>query len=309
MPPAKTDTRTGAAGDGLDKPEFGELEELDEVEELSEIEELDDAGGTTVSFGATALSDDTAVDFGELEDLEEAEDPGDIEEFGELEELDEFEETAEDDETPLEPALRNTPPSPSFKSNVQLVFGEDDIPTIVETSGLELVDDLTDGINFDDELEELEKREAAKNTSKPKPPTSRISIRNVDVASQIEFGSSQKPDDGADFVDRPDVVIVSPFENMFSGLGKTSTVQTEKSEEKHDSDHLEEIYGSMSLVHVPFQDDDSGEPEELQVADACIIKRKNGVNYVDEKVKTPDSHTAKSLDPGFKNLVDSVIRP
>jgi hypothetical protein len=28
---------------------------------------------------------------------------------------------------------------------------------------------------------------------------------------------------------------------------------------------------------------------------------------VDEKVKIPDGETAKALDPGLKNLVDSVI--
>jgi hypothetical protein len=38
-----------------------------------------------------------------------------------------------------------------------------------------------------------------------------------------------------------------------------------------------------------------------------VIKQKNGVNYVDEKAKKPDPKTSKSLDPGLRNLVDSVI--
>ena len=63
----------------------------------------------------------------------------------------------------------------------------------------------------------------------------------------------------------------------------------------------------MALVYKPFQSEDKTEPQELPGIDSGVIKKKNGVNYVDKKVTQQDSETAKSLDPGLKNLVDSVI--
>jgi hypothetical protein len=41
---------------------------------------------------------------------------------------------------------------------------------------------------------------------------------------------------------------------------------------------------------------------------AGIIEERDGVNYVNETVKSPDEETEKNLDPGLKNLVNAVIK-
>jgi hypothetical protein len=99
------------------------------------------------------------------------------------------------------------------------------------------------------------------------------------------------------------IEIVSPFAGINSRF--------------NDQVNLEELHTgySMSLVYKPFQNEDKSEPQELQSVDPeqggsqrrNVIRQKNGLNYVDQKAKTPDSETAKSLDPGLKTLVDSVI--
>jgi hypothetical protein len=283
-------------------------EDLDEVEELAEVEELTDTaeaeGPADVEEAAEVeeLADEEPADIEELEDAEEA---------AEVEELNEGEAPASAAPPPAkQPVILQAPQ----KSNIQLVFGNDDIPTIVESSGLELVDDIDmasgtaeeepESLDEVEELEDLEELEAA-------PAASPVILPNeLDVASRIEFESSG--DDGAEASPvGPEFEIVSPFRDMLSKLGSRENfkVEDETEPETKTSGRLEELNAdvSLSLVHVPFQNEDLGEPEELNALGPGIIKQKNGVSYVDKKVKTPDEETAKSLDPGLKNLVDSVI--
>jgi hypothetical protein len=290
------------APDAEEPPDTEELpsaEEVPEVEELAEVEEAPEAEGPA-----------------EVEEVQEAEGPAEVEEVQEAEEPAEVEEVPEAEELAEEPAeAGKAPEEKRQKSNIQLVFGDDDIPTIVETSGLELVDEMDMGNRLEieaeletldedlGEVEELEEVEAGPEASL-KPPDSKL-----DEASRIEFTNAEKEAEEPDL--HVGVEIISPFTSMFSKLDDKETFTAEEEEPRKikTSGKLEELNerSSMSLVHVPFQTEDQGEPEELAVVKPGVIKYKNGVNYVDEKVKTPDEETAKNLDQGLKNLVDSVI--
>jgi hypothetical protein len=151
-----------------------------------------------------------------------------------------------------------------------------------------------------EELEELEDdTEGPQNVS---PPPSgifgtRTGPSQEDLASQIEFSVS--PEEDAPGPD-PELEIVSPFEEIrahFSGM--------ESSGDTKNSGYLEELDGgyAVSLVYRPFQNETRQEPEMLDGPDPEVIKRRNGVSYVDKKA----ADTPKSLDPGLKTLVDSVI--
>jgi hypothetical protein len=311
------------------------VEVLEEVEELGELEPeevLDGVEPAEVTEGVEKPGTEEAEpeDPAEVEELTEAEELADVEEPEEAEELEaaeveELNEAEEPAEMKTESAGGNaaSPPAkqPSVlqapkKSNIQLVFGDDDIPTIVESSGLELVDDIDmdsgaagEEPETPDEVEELEDLEELEAAPAAFPG---IPSNELDVASRIEFESPG--DDSAVEVSpvEPEFEIVSPFTDMLSKLDDRENfkVEDETGPETKTSGRLEELNAdtSLSLVHVPFQNEEQGEPEELISIGPGIIKQKNGVNYVDKKVKTPDEETAKSLDPGLKNLVDSVLK-
>ncbi|MDR1929532.1 MAG: hypothetical protein LBQ44_02775 [Treponema sp.] len=274
---------------GTETPETGEPEELEELEELEVLEELEAP-----------------------------------EELEELEELEDHEETGT--------AMNQGPPPLSDsaggsgrakKSNIQLVFGDDDIPYIVESSGLELVDDpdeVMDNIRGEEEIEELEELEGEleePGTGYMTEPGSRDSGRAEsveDIASQIEFEHSageEKEDDAED----EDLEIVSPFAGMFSPFDDDEKEDVKPEAEGppvKDPGKLEELSsGSMSLLYTPFQAGERVSPETLEPAspgEDGAIREQNGVNYVNEELKAPDPETEKKLDPGFKNLVDEVIK-
>jgi hypothetical protein len=205
------------------------------------------------------------------------------------------------------------------------VFGDDDIPYIVEKSGLELADDIDGvmGIRDDDEVGELEALEDGEDLEEVDEPESETESQGspnqprgaADIASQIEFGASEgeEMDEGTE----EDFEIVSPFATMLSRFDKNNdTVKSSKEPEPKNiktSGKLEELSPdySMSLVYKPFQTEEKSSPDllkPLSAEEVSVIKEQNGVNYVDEKVKTPDAETEKKLDPGLRDLVDSVIK-
>jgi hypothetical protein len=175
--------------------------------------------------------------------VEEVEELGDADEVEELEELTEEPEPAE----LLEEAdLQDTPHAGGLlaaaaakkETNVELAFGDDDIPYVVETSGLELMDGEIDSaietMRTDDEpaeLEELEELDEVEdlevledlNPAEDGPAgdsgggSSRPSESDLaELASTIEFSSpdpiAEEPDDDFD----EDLEIVSPFASMLS---------------------------------------------------------------------------------------------
>jgi len=183
---------------------------------------------------------------------------------------------------------------------------EDD-PEEVEELGEELEEleefDETEEPDVDAELEELEELEDPEDAEEPE------TVSPDDVASKIEFEETGRDDD--DFEPNEEFVIISPFTSMFSKLDDQGGFKVDDDDGKRvkTSGRLEELDGDYSLpvIYKPFQNEDRSEPQELPSVASGIIKQRNGVNYVDKKAKQPDSETAKSLDAGLKNLVDSVI--
>ena len=130
-----------------------------------------------------------------------------------------------------------------------------------------------------------------------------------DVAGKIEFGETGKADD--DFEQIEEFVVVSPFTSMLSTFDNRGSFKADDDDGKRTKSpgRLEELDGGyfLPVIYKPFQNEDRSEPQELPSVASVIIRQKNGVNYVDNKIKHPDSETNRSLDPGLKNLVDSVI--
>jgi hypothetical protein len=213
------------------------------------------------------------------------------------------------------------------KSNIQLVFGDDDIPYIVESSGLELVDDGDDvsainNINTDDEIGELEELDdddigelgIEKESPVEEPAVSAEAPPAVDpavnAASRIEFSEAGETAEEEELVDN--LEIVSPFATMLSrfnddGILKPSDDDTERTKTPGQLEELNDE--GMSLIYQPFQNEETHSPELLDSAGpAGIIEEKDGVNYVNETVKFPNEETEKNLDQGLKSLVNSVIK-
>ncbi|MDR0624074.1 MAG: hypothetical protein LBG10_06545 [Treponema sp.] len=219
-------------------PEVEEAEELAEeaepVEELAEVEELEAVPGEG--------------EAGSGEELAGVEDAELLEELAEAEELDEV--PAEEGRTAAPPeeekdqagllAAAAEKINPEKKqSNVRLAFGDDDIPYIVETSGLEMVDEGIDSVldpvppGGDDEpaeleeLEELEEvdepEEAAleelKEPEAPNPASQEISENDIaELTSRIEFSPVVETGDAVQTLDDNDLEIVSPFATMLSNI-------------------------------------------------------------------------------------------
>ncbi|MCL1815330.1 MAG: hypothetical protein FWG27_05880 [Treponema sp.] len=259
--------------------ELTEVEEVtDDVEEPEEIEELDDAE----ELSETEETNERlgyAGDSAEIEEIDEK--PGDMEELAETEELPEAEEAA----------------------------GAVEIPIILGASENDLVDDavqIEELEELDDGLEDLEEL-----PEEPETKTPSAGVSQAEMLSKIEFDDTGKPEEEAALDDDDDdFVVVSPFAGILSEFDDQDSFYADDDDSKNikTSGRLEELTAgySMSVVYKPFQNEDRSEPQELQAVSG-VIKQKNGVSYVDKKAKTPDSETAKSLDPGLKNLVDSVI--
>ena len=202
---------------------------------------------------------------------------------------------------------------PRRKSNIQLVFGGDDIPYIVESSGLELVDELSavdgvdgvDGVEEPEELEALEELETGEvmeldmgdESESAEAPRSGANGNShyEDIASRIEFSGAE--DEGEDF--EGELEVVSPFATVLSHINFGND----------EPEMPEELYADAPLFYPPFHYENRS--LELLDSDAAIeeaIIEENGLSYVNETARSPDGETEKKLDPGLKTLVDSVIQ-
>ncbi|MDR2470588.1 MAG: hypothetical protein LBD09_00580, partial [Treponema sp.] len=302
--PAEDIPEAEAAGVPEDAGNLDDIDDIEELEELEELADLDEAAADMPEMlKAPVPAEDPAsaadpgppvdpvgeMDAAVIEEIEEIEDIGDIEETGDIDEaVDAIGAAALENAGIAEPEAAGAEDPHSGKSNIQLVFGDDDIPTIVETSGLELVDGSPAADEGElEELEELDEPESPRPapvsvSESPSPPG------EPDVASQIEFGASSGDEDVEDIT--ANIEISSPFTNMLSRFDDQENFRSVADDTPaiKTSGRLETLdagVSSMSLVHRPFQAEDPGEPEELPATGAGIIRQKNGVNYVDEKVK------------------------
>jgi hypothetical protein len=150
---------------------------------------------------------------------------------GQEAEEDALEEIGDLVEEPEEAGTEGKAPAPK-KSNVRLAFSDDDIPYIVETSGLELVDedvDLAmsmaqqnedageleelDAADLEELVEEEEPKKSPGASPAPEGPDSDI----AEIASQIEFSPLPEEEDIENAIDT-ELEIVSPFATMLSNV-------------------------------------------------------------------------------------------
>jgi hypothetical protein len=361
--------------DAVDEPE--ELEDVDEGESLEDLEDVEE-------LAEIPEDADNAEALEEPEELAEVPEALDeVESLEAAEEPEELTEVPENAETPVTAGAQK-------QSNIRLVFGDDDIPYIMETSGLELVDEDIDSVlssmRPDDEpaaleeLDELDEEDAGMATPPGKSPEKARELEDVEfpadpsnlgvlseetlnnLTSEIEF--SELPDtDTADIPLDNEFEIVSPFATMLSDFsGKDDTgeeipeapleeeepqsltgddnpeveeIDSEQTDQiSHETVKLDELEGHTgSLVYKPFtirdqatppnletlQHTEEEEPELIPPVDnvedvpessgpETIIEERDGIHYVTESVLTPDEKTEQNLDPGFKNLIDSVLK-
>jgi hypothetical protein len=194
----------------------------------------------------------------------------------------------------------------------------------------ELPSDLSDfGVDVEEfTLEELKNGETRHTTAKYEDIDVSAFSTSVSpdtagkIASEIEFDVPMNEDTSPDENDSTqdiatDVEIVSPFSEMLSPFEENNIFFTEdtggtgetKTSGRLEELSLEELSSdfTMSLVYKPFQNEGAGELQELPLAGTGVIKQKNGIHYVDKAVKNPNVEMTKTLDPGLKSLVDSVI--
>jgi hypothetical protein len=378
-----------------------ELEELAEPEESEELAELPDEAEPAEAVEEleelAELVDEAepAEAVEELEELTELPDEAEpAEAVEELEELAELLDEAEPaDEAGLAAALEEPVIAEAQKqSNIRLVFGDDDIPYIVETSGLELVDEDIDSVlnimRPDDEpaeLEELDEEtdgiisgptgegsEGEAPAASPQPAPGLLSEDALaSLTREIEFSVSSDAD--ADTVEEPldnEFEIVSPFATMLSDFslredagkeepgteeplreeepeiladGEPEAVleaaDTEEGQTPSGTIQLEEMDSRAdSLIYKPFTVQEPARPEDLEalqdrdreeeaaelteltdLADIngedtqeslpkLIIEERDGISYVNKDLLSPDEETVEKLDPGFKNLINSVLK-
>jgi hypothetical protein len=267
-----------------------ELEEVEAVEELEEIAEAEPAAesapaepvptetASTAPEGPAAVTEEAeAAPSGPVAVTKENEALEALEELEEVEAVEELEEAAEAElpaaTTPaeVEPAetLEDLAEMEDIKqyqrtSNIRIVFGEDDIPTIIETSGLELVDSDEASVlaileqknaNTLEELEalpeeyepieEVSELEEAPSTEGVEPKaTEKTGSKPVDtetlidqIAREIEFSPFPETAESSEPA-LPDLnfEIVSPFETLLSQLREPSGT-----EEEGETESMEEL--------------------------------------------------------------------
>jgi hypothetical protein len=161
---------------------------------------------------------------------------------------------------------------------VRLAFGDDDIPYIVETSGLELVDeDIDSVINMmrpDDEpaeLEELDELDEAEGEAveeveelEEAGPAPRGMSENdiAELASQIEFSPMAETDTTTEMEPplHDDLEIVSPFATMLSNISVGEDSEDAETEEQKSEFDLQP---ESEPADIDFADHaESGDPED-----------------------------------------------
>jgi hypothetical protein len=202
------------------------------------------------------------------------------------------------------------------QSNVQLAFGDDDIPYLVESSGLELVDediDQTIRSMHDGEYAELEELESMDKTetANVSPGHSRFPEQDIaKLASEIEFSPLSEAEENEEAIDAT-LEVVSPFSSILSSMDKTEEKAGEAIELAAYPADL-----SLSIAAHPFMLPVNDEPELLegpdtddpstvdQAADKVIVQH-NGIHYINSDIINHETKTG--LNNQFKELVESVL--
>jgi len=164
------------------------------------------------------------------------------------------------------------------------------------------------------EVEELEELPELEGISEVEELEEVVELEEISEVEELEeLSDAEEPKELPDADLGIEVEIVSPLSEMLSPIEEKSPVFADDTADVVDtktSGRLEELSPdyTMSLVYKPFQNEGAGEIQDLPPAGTGVIKQRNGIHYVDKSVKTPNEEMTKSLDPGLKNLIDSVIR-
>ena len=224
--------------------------------------------------GTEAPEEAEAVE--ELEEVKEAEAVTELEEIDELNDISQYQR----------------------RSNIRLVFGEDDIPTIIETSGLELVEDDEASVlailerknapvleeleavpgEEDEELLELDEAEPDEleaseltETDQAQPQEKPVDQEAVmdQIAREIEFSPPSETTETTE-AGIPDMAfeIVSPFETLLSQLNQIEIPTEDKTEVQEEAvlSELEELPEQGEPVS-----EDVAELETIRVSSTQII--------------------------------------
>ncbi|MDR0602369.1 MAG: hypothetical protein LBG42_08305 [Treponema sp.] len=244
-----------------------DIESLEEAEAVEEIETLDEAEPVEEAEAAEEVETlDGAEPVEEAETVEEAESLDEAEPVAEAENIETLDEAepaveAKTVEAKTASSVDAEPDGASNEAealggllaaaeknrrhNIKLTFGDDDIPYIVETSGLELVDEDIDaamGINLPggaadeaEEVEELEELEELdeygdETTGKvpgesPAPPGRQDTL--AQIASEIEFSPHPESDDDGVNITDENVDVESPFVTILSNISVENTEDAE----------------------------------------------------------------------------------
>jgi hypothetical protein len=283
-----------------EKDETGGAEEVEEIEEAEELEELEEL-----------------EEFEELEELEELEETGPVEAISFHEEI----------EPETDRRESNSPFAGLDDSEMIELEMFDPFPAAVPAGEDEKAAEPEEP-EEPEELEEiLPEDEGAEPAGiwgeAPAPPAGTASEGGIfdmeemeEIARRIEFsggGPEEEPEETGEDLDE-ELEIVSPFASMLSrvdGDGEMAAPETEAVQDSAPPSEaqLEELEDKgILLFYAPFQGGADRIPELPGAGDPAEIIREEGeMSFVGESAKIPNPETEQRLDPGLKNLVDSVI--
>lgn len=241
-------------------------------------------------------------------------------------------EAAEEQEA-QENIRHESPPQLEFEElsleNFEMANPEGELGTLEE-----ILDEPAEEASPVPEFQELDLSELD-NSDAPSPGESLDAL-----AREIEFSplpaELEKENDGAADSLVEDFEIVSPFSTILSDFPGEDALKEEQlellDEESVQEDTLEtlveEVLGTYlvnPLIYQPFQTEMVNEIEVLQVSDDDeslpdleipqdsdenedeFILERDGVNYINESLLSPDKKTLEKLDQDFQDLIDSVL--
>jgi hypothetical protein len=177
----------------------------------------------------------------------------------------------------------------SHVSNVRLAFGDDDIPYLVESSGLELVDgDLGEIVSFIQGAEPTEPEEI------------------LDTIPVEEAELEELPD--VPFVAEAEPAALFPLESIIAVDGVAAENDVVSSNDGIEAVELEDISmgfdASIIIFKQPFAYSLSN-PELLHGAASQVIYEQNGIHFINTHFD--GEGIDRVLDSNFAKLVESVL--
>jgi len=323
--------------------ESAEPEEV--LEEIEAAEEVEVAAPVVIAQPVPPVAASPAVppvSIDEVEEVEELEEVAAVEETEEIEAAPELESAEAADEFE---SADFAPGSHAFEqfqktirqSNIHVVFGDDDIPYIVESSGLELVDEDVESVmrflNQDEPtaLEELEDeadtsgsataedgvREAAPKESKKNAELRKEQLLD-EVTRTIEYSPLPESADEADAAH--DLEISSPFDTILSDFFDVdSPIRTVPAHElmlieaaqDDNSAELEEMGPQIEspLVHNPFNGGGTLEPTMLEAMETDSTEAQADDDAADLLSLEEDPGDAIEMKNGIPYVADTVYKP